>query len=80
MESQLHSLPALFRQLGLADTPEAIAAFVARQAPLPAHLLLVDAPCWSSAQAELLAQALEDDADWAEVVDELDLLLREPRL
>ena len=79
MESQIHSLPALLPQLGSAATPRAVAAVVPRQAPLPAHLLLVDAPCWSSAQAQLLAQALEDDADWAEVVDELDLLLREPR-
>ncbi|GAA4499925.1 DUF2789 domain-containing protein [Pseudaeromonas paramecii] len=76
MESQLHGLPALFRQLGLADDPEAIRGFVAAHAPLEDGLALHDAGFWSPAQAQFLRQSKADDADWAEVVDQLDVMLR----
>ncbi|WP_409421046.1 DUF2789 domain-containing protein [Pseudaeromonas sp. ZJS20] len=76
MESQQHGLPALFRQLGLADEPEAIRTFVAAHGPLDAALALHDASFWSPAQAQFLRQSKADDADWAEVVDELDVMLR----
>jgi hypothetical protein len=37
---------------------------------------LEDASCWTLAHARLLWEALIADADWAEVVDRLNLVLR----
>jgi hypothetical protein len=38
---------------------------------------LADAPFWSQAQAQFLREEIYEDADWAEVVDQLNLMLRE---
>ena len=35
-----------------------------------------DAPFWTPAQADFLRQALAEDADWSEEVDELAVLLQ----
>lgn len=43
MESPLHSLPALFKQLGLPDDPVSIEQFVASHSPLKPELKLADA-------------------------------------
>ena len=75
MELHHHRLSDLFRQLGLADSPAAIDAFLARHRPLPPDVALADAPFWSPAQAQLLREQLGDDADWSELVDLLGLLL-----
>ena len=40
MESPLHSLPALFKQLGLPDDPVSIEQFVASHSPLKPELKL----------------------------------------
>jgi hypothetical protein len=50
-----------------------------QHAPLPERLTLADAPFWSVAQTAFLSEQLEADADWAEVIDQLDALLRQPR-
>ena len=77
MEPNTPTLADLFAQLGL-DTDEAAQrAFIAAHAPLPANLPLPDAPFWTPAQATFLREALLEDAEWAEVVDELDALLRQ---
>jgi len=70
MDTSLHTLCTLFAQLGLPDSPAAIAAFIASH-PLPAGTAIEDAPFWSTSQAAFLKQALDDDADWAELVDTL---------
>ena len=41
------------------------------QTRLPDSLPLADAPFWTPAQAALLREALNQDADWAEAADEL---------
>lgn len=66
----------LFVQLGLASDDESIDAFTAAHKPLPAILLLAQAPWWTPAQATFLREAIEEDAEWAIIVDELDDLLR----
>jgi hypothetical protein len=76
METASHSINALFEQLGLDGGDDAIDAFISRHKPLPAQVLLQDAEFWSPAQAAFLKQALEEDADWAEIVDQLDVMLR----
>ncbi len=77
MQAPTHDLPALFKQLGLADEPAAIAAFIASHSPLPADLPLADASFWSPAQASFLREEVSEDADWAEIVDQLDMLLHQ---
>jgi hypothetical protein len=76
MYAHVHSLRQLFAQLGLPDEPAEIDRFINRHRPLPGPVRLAEAPFWNTAQAQLLAAGVADDADWAEVVDTLDTLLR----
>lgn len=76
MDQPVHALKDLFAQLGLADDPDAIAAFIRTHSPLPDHISLADAPFWSPAQAAFLREELAEDADWAELIDQLSAALR----
>ncbi|MCP8900856.1 DUF2789 domain-containing protein [Gilvimarinus xylanilyticus] len=76
MEPPVHPLSALFDQLGLASESGEIESFIAAHRPLRADTKLAEAPFWNPSQKRFLQQAIADDADWAEVVDELDALLR----
>lgn len=78
MDTSPHDLHALFRQLGLSDTPAAIDDFVASHRLEP-RLRLGEAPFWKPAQAAFLREALANDSDWAEAADELAALLSRPR-
>ncbi len=76
MEHPDHPFTELFEQLGLASDPASIKRFIDRHAPIPDEIALADAPCWNEGQAEFLREAIEEDADWAEVVDHLNASLR----
>ena len=76
MESPIHTINSLFAQLGLDASDEAIASFLAAQDPIPASVALYDGAMWNASQSTFLRESVEDDADWAEVVDQLDALLR----
>jgi len=76
VDTSTHTLETLFRQLGLPCEPADIDRFVLAHRPLPGMLALHEAPFWTTAQAEFLCGAVVDDADWAEVVDQFDALLR----
>jgi CDGSH-type Zn-finger protein len=76
MEMAFHRFPELFAQLGLDSDLESIRSFIATHSPLPGDERLEDAPFWTPAQARMLQEALIADADWAEVVDRLNLALR----
>ncbi len=78
MEKPFHRFSELFKQLGLPEDEAGIAQFLQRHAPLAPHIALADAPFWSPAQAKLLREELLEDADWAEVVDQLNVALRRP--
>lgn len=78
MEKSFHRFSELFAQLGLGDDDASIRDFLQRHAPLDAGIALADAPFWSPAQAGLLREQILRDADWAELVDQLDLALRRP--
>ena len=74
LEEPVYDLAGLFDQLGLPGDPESIERFVER------HRLAPDQPIetasfWNPAQAEFLREELRKDADWAEVIDELNALL-----
>lgn len=74
--SSFHRLADLFAQLGLASDDAGMQAFIRAHAPLPGDIRVEDAAFWSPAQARLLGETLREDADWAEVVDHLSLVLR----
>ena len=70
METNIHDLSHLFRQLGLSGDAHDIDTFIANHR-LEKGTRLALAPFWSPAQAKFLAQAFLDDSDWAEAADEL---------
>lgn len=76
MESPDHSLVSLFEQLGLDTSAEAIEDFIVKHKPVARQTQLHQANFWSRSQAAFLRQAIEEDADWANVVDHLDSMLR----
>lgn len=76
MEPGTHSLSNLFEQLGLPGDAAGIEGFIAAHRPLAAGTALADAPFWSPAQARFLREEVAEDADWAELVDQLNLMLR----
>lgn len=76
MEQPNHAFHNLFAQLGLPNDNESIKRFIASHAPLADDVELADAPFWTPAQASFLREEVLDDADWAEVVDNLNAALR----
>ncbi|MFA9438293.1 DUF2789 domain-containing protein [Uliginosibacterium sp. sgz301328] len=76
MEAPQHSLNNLFAQLGLPTDNASIDAFIASHRPLPDSIALHEAACWTPAQSALLREEILLDADWAEVVDQLNVRLR----
>lgn len=76
MEAPMHNLNALFAQLGLDNSDEAIDAFISEHAPFEEACRLYQADFWNHYQADFLKDALEDEADWADAIHQLDALLR----
>ncbi|MDO8713367.1 MAG: DUF2789 family protein [Polynucleobacter sp.] len=76
MEKSFHPFSELFLQLGLPSDAKSIRAFIDWHAPLEETILLADAPFWTPSQARLLRDELLLDADWAEIVDQLNKDLR----
>ena len=76
MESDAHLLCDLFSQLGLPGDSSSIEKFIKSHRPLPDEVPLTEAPFWSKSQRDLLKQALIQDADWAPLVDQLNVRLR----
>jgi hypothetical protein len=69
-------MQTLFCQLGMAGDGQQINAFIEEHKPLPPAIMLSEADFWNEAQAAFLAEAVAEDSDWCELVDELDCLLR----
>ncbi|EMP54130.1 hypothetical protein MSNKSG1_17131 [Marinobacter santoriniensis NKSG1] len=76
MDTSKHSLSTLFEQLGMPSDSDSIETFVARHSPLPREIAIQDAPFWSESQSHFLEEGLEEDSDWAEIIDELDAMMR----
>jgi hypothetical protein len=76
METPIHSIASLFDQLGLGSSSEEIDSFINRNSPLASGVMLHRANFWNPSQASFLKQMKDDDADWAEIVDQLDTMLR----
>ena len=75
MDTSRHTIQTLFRQLGIPHSEPAIEAFL-KNNHLPPDIPLKEAAFWNGAQAQFIRDAIAEDADWAEVVDQLDALLR----
>lgn len=71
MEPPVHSMNSLFDQLGLPSEETDIEDFLDAHSPLATNIPLPEAPFWSPAQASFLREKVLEDADWAEVIDEL---------
>ncbi|HKK55018.1 DUF2789 domain-containing protein [Marinobacter sp.] len=76
MDTEKHTMTALFEQLGLPADDASIDSFIAKHSPLPAEVALQDAPFWGESQSTFLEEGLEEDSDWAEIIDELDARMR----
>jgi Protein of unknown function (DUF2789) len=76
METSYHHFCELFAQLGLPADEPSVRAFITSHRPLPGAVRLDEAPFWNAAQARLLCEGARDDADWAAVVDQLNVALR----
>ena len=76
MDLTNHTLQSLFEQLGLPGAQADIDSFVAQHRPLSETVRLADAPFWTNSQSQFLREEIAEDADWAEVVDQLNLMLR----
>ncbi len=75
MDLSAHTLNTLFAQLGLPATDEDIERFLL-QHNIEHDCQLVDAEFWTAGQVAFLQEALQNDSDWVELVDQLDALLR----
>ena len=78
MEPLVHDLPALFAQLGLANDELSQHRFI-HEHQLDSETLLPEASFWSASQASFLRDALWDDSNWCDAIDQLDVMLRQPR-
>ena len=66
----------LTMQQQIDDWISSIQDFISRHSPLPRDIALQDAPFWSDSQSHFLEEGLEEDSDWAEIIDELDARMR----
>ena len=71
MGTLLIDMASLFAQLGRANDADSIRQFIDAAPPLGGDVQLHEAAFWSTSQAAFLRDALQDDAEWAEVVDAL---------
>jgi len=76
MDMTAVSMNQLFAQLGLPDDDDSIRAFIKAHRPLPMTVPLDEAPFWSPAQSQLIAQKLSEDGEWAVLIDTLNVQLR----
>lgn len=76
MDTPTHTLSELFKQLGLPTDSAGIEQFILSHSPLPDEIPLADAPFWSPTQSTFLREAIAENADWAEVIELLNVLLR----
>ena len=76
MDTTKHDINTLFAQLGLPNSEEQFDDFIANH-KLDDTTLLQNAPFWDEAQQHFLTESLEEDGAWSEVIDELDVRIRQ---
>lgn len=75
MDTTPVDLSHLFEQLGLDNQPEAITQFIANH-KINHQIHLSEASFWTEAQKNFITEALEADAKWTQLVEQLDTQLR----
>lgn len=75
MEASIHTLNNLFAQLGLLSDEDSVATFIKSHSHLASDIMLSEATFWTPAQAAFLREEILKDADWAEVIDQLNASL-----
>ena len=75
MDTTPQDLSHLFDQLGLDNSEQSIDTFIANHT-IPSHILLCQADFWNDSQKSFLKEAIEEDAQWSELIDHLDAQLR----
>ncbi len=75
MDTTNINMPNLFMQLGLEHNANAIDEFIMNHS-LASGIPLTEAQFWSESQKHFLQEALAQDAQWSEIIDQLDTLLR----
>ena len=78
MDTVKHNLTNLFLQLGLDAENQEIETFVKNHS-LDDGVVLEEATFWTEAQSQFIKESRANDADWSDMVDELDTLLRQKR-
>ncbi len=73
--SNHYQINTLFSQLGLDSDKRSIEDFIENH-HLSGSIRLDEAPFWTASQSTFLREAIEEDSDWAEIVDLLDSELR----
>jgi hypothetical protein len=76
MESYHTKMRDLFAQLGLPGDQESIENFIEKHSGLAQSIHIEDAAFWTLQQADFIKSALVEDAEWAELIDQLNALLR----
>lgn len=66
----------LFGQLGLPSDDESIERFIDKNKGLGNTIHIEDAPFWTESQAAFIQGSLVEDAEWAELIDQLNARLR----
>lgn len=70
------TLKDLFVQLGLPNDQQQMDAFVSQHNGLSQSTRIEDAEFWTPSQATFLRTSLLEDAEWAELIDQLSAMLR----
>lgn len=76
MMEETFTLESLFQQLGLGSSDSEIRAFI-KQHRIPDGVRMFDAEFWSEGQSQFIREELSKDSDWANVIDNLNVALRD---
>ncbi|HIF51245.1 MAG TPA: DUF2789 domain-containing protein [Thiotrichaceae bacterium] len=76
MENFEHTMSDLFAQLGLANADIDVDKFIHQHRPIADELSLEKASFWNTGQTQFIHEALSEDSDWSELIDQLDTRLR----
>lgn len=76
MEKYHTTMSDLFEQLGLASEDSDIEQFISKHKGLRQGVHIEDADFWSRQQAEFIRSSLLEDAEWAELIDQLNTRVR----
>ena len=74
MDMSANNIENLFAQLGLGNSTDAMARFAATHT-LPKEVYVNNAPYWNDGQRHFLQDALRQDSEWTEAVDQLNIML-----